>query len=196
VRKGSPAGVAIKNRESSEFLRQTAFYVFIHIPKEDMLRPVILLIFISVAIAGCIVLPASDTGSDSRRHIENAATLFLKAGDTKRQDVIDRLGTPDIIWETERIHVYRSERVVGRVIWALPVGPYSATGGITDARERHVLLIRFDPTDKVERFGLLEQGFFESLGEIMRRWHAAGKSSAPRSANGKPQGQDDGGQAR
>ncbi|MDX1484931.1 MAG: hypothetical protein R3229_10640 [Alphaproteobacteria bacterium] len=122
------------------------------------------------------MLPA-DNAKGAGRHIDRGAILFLEAGKTGHRDVARRLGPPDVVWETERIHAYRSERVVGKVLWALPVGPYSATGGTTDATERHVLLIRFDAAGTVERFAYLERGFFDSLGDILRRWHAPGQAA-------------------
>jgi outer membrane protein assembly factor BamE (lipoprotein component of BamABCDE complex) len=136
------------------------------------------LIFLTLTLTGCIVLPAADRGDGQGKYIESSSILFLEVGKTKRLDVVERLGEPDIIWETERIHVYRSERVVGHVLWALPTGPYTAAVGGTDAIERRVLLIRFDAADIVQRFDFLELGSSESLGEVLRRWHASDKQTS------------------
>jgi len=137
------------------------------------------LIFLILTLAGCVVLPTADSDGSHGRYIKTSSIQFLEVGKTKRLDVVKRLGEPDIIWETERIHVYRSERVVGHVFWALPTGPYTAAIGGTDAIERHVLLISFDAADIVHRFDFLELGSSESLGEVLQRWHASDKPTSP-----------------
>jgi len=94
--------------------------------------------------AGCCLLPVP-TGEDkmlSGKQVKDEQLSFLAPGVTTRQEVIERLGNPAVIWEDARVFVYRWEMRQGILFWA--VGAYySGALGMTDLPKKYLFLIRF-----------------------------------------------------
>lgn len=85
-------------------------------------------------------------------------------GQTTRAEIVSTLGEPGLIWETERVFVYREGPNV-RMLWIVP-GGYSAGIFISDLGE-DVIIMRFDTSNRVER---LERRAGYIDGKFLRRW--------------------------
>lgn len=127
-------------------------------------------LFLAVSIAGgtllsgcAIPLPTNTEG------ITDEQLLSIKLGQTNRAEVVAVLGEPNVIWETERVLVYKEGPNV-RLLWIVP-GNYSAAFFMTDLGE-DVIIMRFDKSDRIER---LERraGFIN--GKFLRSWVAEKK---------------------
>lgn len=98
---------------------------------------------VSLALAGCLVLPMNRIAGDSRANVsEKTATDFVP-GVTTREDVLLKLGEPDEVSPDEQRLGYRWSRI--RLFWIVVAGgPYSAgfVGG--DVEHAGLLELVFD----------------------------------------------------
>ena len=87
-------------------------------------------------------LPVNNDG------INDEQLLAIELGETHREEVVAILGEPDIIWETERVLVYK-ERPAIRLLWIIPAG-YTAAIGMSDLGD-DVVIAQFDATNRARR---------------------------------------------
>ena len=127
-------------------------------------------------IQGCIMLPIP-TGEDkvlAGEQITNEELNLIRPGITTKEEVVDRLHNPDVIWEEERIFAYNWQMRWGVLLWAVAVGHGfggAFAGGAEDIiGNNYVLLIRFDSNDRVERFEVTHRSSFDSYGEHLEKW--------------------------
>jgi len=119
-------------------------------------------------IQGCIMLPIP-TGEDkvlAGDQIANEELNFIRSGITTKEEVVERLDDPDVIWQEERIFAYNWQMRWGLLLVLAPGGAY----GAPDIATKYVLLIRFDPNDRVERFEVTHRSSFDSYGEHLEKW--------------------------
>jgi len=138
----------------------------------------ILVLLISALFAqGCVPIPIP-TGEDEvlfGRQVTEQQLAFIRPGVTSKSEIIEHLGEPNVFWEDERIFAYNWAmrwRVAGNVVYLFPFPPHIGT--------HYVLLIRFDPSDRVERFEItkprswLPGGSYgehlDSYGEHLKKW--------------------------
>ena len=130
--------------------------------------------------AGCCLLPVP-TGEDkmlSGKQVKDEQLSFLAPGVTTRQEVIERLGNPAVIWEDARVFVYRWEMRQGILFWA--VGAYySGALGMTDLPKKYLFLIRFDEQDRVQRFERTVCPSFRSYSDCLTEWVRAETKKPP-----------------
>lgn len=110
---------------------------------------------------GCIVLPIPTSKHTPREYgtrgrIEQSALSFIESGVTTREDVLLRLGEPDVVWHDERFFAYRWITVTGYVFMA---GGNSGAAVPMD-KDRHDLVIEFNDTGQVLHY------------QDIRRWGA------------------------
>lgn len=123
-------------------------------------------------LAGCIAIPVpTEDAVLSGRPVTEEQLAFIKAGETTKKELVDRLGQPQIIWEPAQVYVYEWDVRAGVLIWAVG-GGYSGAAGVTDLLERNVFLIEFDDSDYVRRFEKSERPIFQSYGDFLREWAA------------------------
>ena len=118
-------------------------------------------------IQGCILpIPTGEDKVLAGDQIANEELNFIRPGITTKEEVVERLHNPDVIWEEERIFAYNWQMRWGVLFWS--AGPF--TGGAEDMSTKYVLLIRFDPIDRVERFEVIHRSRFDSYGEHLEKW--------------------------
>lgn len=121
--------------------------------------------------AGCILLPIP---TQERRvlagtPVTNEQLIFLAPNVTTKNEVMDRLGSPDVIWEEARLFTYNWVVRQGILIWAVG-GGYSGAAGILDIPKRYMLLIQFDDQDRVQRFERAVRPSYKSYGDFLKEW--------------------------
>ena len=121
--------------------------------------------FISIGalliLNSCIIIPTPWTKD---RFSEEVQKLFTP-GVSNRDDVIEKLGTPDIIWETERIYVYTWKRLLAVMPWFVT----GKAGGVVPIESDEALLVLFDDAGFVKRIGKDTKRPFESYDDFLRR---------------------------
>jgi hypothetical protein len=96
--------------------------------------------------AACVVIPTPEHRDHGRVPCDEEKTAFMVKDTTKKEEVLLKLGEPDLVLDRERIFVYRWEMVAAYFF----VGGYGAgTGG--PIQRSHFLIIEFDDKDIVAR---------------------------------------------
>jgi len=135
---------------------------------------ILFMLFIPVLfMQSCIVLPVhtGDTIPGKGRGFTSEELSFIRPGITTKGEVVEQLANPDVIWVEERIFAYTWWTRWG-ILYSGGVTPYGASASADDIGVKHnVLLIRFDPNDRVERFEVTHPSRFDSYGEHLEKWH-------------------------
>lgn len=94
---------------------------------------------------------------------------FLTPGVTTKQEVLERLGNPTVIWENACVFAYRWEMRQGILFWA--VGAYySGALGMTDLPKKYLFLVSFDERDRVRQFGRKVCPSYRSYPDCLTEW--------------------------
>lgn len=125
-----------------------------------------------LALSACIMLPIPtyDIKVLSGKPVTDEQLSFLKPLTTTKQDVIEKIGNPDIIWEDARIFVYPWDMRQGILFWATG-GGYTGAAGALDIPKHHVLLIQFDEQDIVQRFEHAIRPLHKSFPVFLQEWN-------------------------
>lgn len=89
---------------------------------------------------------------------------------TTHREILDIVGPPDTVWETERIWVYEE----GPMRHFLLIPPVYVGAGLARNMGADLFFIRFDEDYRVERVGRLqgETRLRDTYGDLLRRWLA------------------------
>ena len=138
----------------------------------------LLILFIPAYLAqACIPIPTGEDKVLFGRQVADEQLAFIQRGVTTKGEIIDGLGQPDVFWEDERIFAYDWHMRWGVGI-PLCGGPIPASCGPNlDIPKYYRLLIRFDPSDRVERYEVTVPSAFDSYGKQMEEW--LGKERKP-----------------
>jgi len=110
-----------------------------------ILFPLLLMLFSSA----CIVIPTPEHRIGGRVPCDDEKTTFIVKETTTKEEVLLKLGEPDLVLNRERIFVYRWEMVAAYFF----VGGYGGgTGG--PIPRHHFLIIEFDDKNRVSRHEL------------------------------------------
>lgn len=93
-------------------------------------RPVAVILIVMWASA-CIPIPIPADEVTSGYEISEEEVLFIESGVTTKQQVLERLGDPSVIWEDERVVAYNWDHVGLRVA-NLVAGGYTAGVVVVD----------------------------------------------------------------
>ena len=116
-------------------------------------------------------IPTGDAIPGKGRGLTSEELSFIRPGITTKGEVVEQLANPDVIWVEERIFAYTWWTRWG-ILYSGGVTPYGASASADDIGVKHnVLLIRFDPNDRVERFEVTHRSRFDSYGEHLEKWH-------------------------
>lgn len=134
--------------------------------------PLIITLFSAMIwLNGCVLLPIP-TGERKvleGKRVTQEQMAFLTPNVTTKKEVIDRLGSPDVIWEDARVFVYQWVMRWGFLFCA--VGGYTTGGaGIEDIPKKYGLLIQFDEQDRLRRFEKVVFPAFKSYGDFLKEW--------------------------
>ncbi len=118
--------------------------------------------------SACIPIPIPADEVTSGHEISEEEVLFIESGVTTKQQVLERLGDPSVIWEDERVVAYNWDHVGLRVANVF-AGGYTAGVVVLDVPSHYVLLIQFDEADRVKKF---ERTTIppRSYGPFLREW--------------------------
>lgn len=130
-------------------------------------------------IAGCVMvpIPTKENKVLAGKPVSEEQLAFLIPKITTKQEVIARLGNPNVIWEDARVFVYNWEMRQGILFWA--VGAYYSGGaGLKDIPKHYLLLIQFDEQDHIQRFERAVRPLTQSYIDFLQEWleNAAAKS--------------------
>lgn len=117
---------------------------------------------------GCIIMPTGEDKVLSGRQVTAEQLAFIRPGVTVKSEIIERLGEPDVFWEDERIFAYNWQMRTG-ILVPLAGHPLKPTAAL-HIPVRYILLIQFDPNDRVKRFEVTRPSAFDSYGEHLEQW--------------------------
>jgi outer membrane protein assembly factor BamE (lipoprotein component of BamABCDE complex) len=144
-------------------------------------RSLIFLLCVSLSLVNCVMVPIP-TKEDkvlAGKPVTKEQLAFLRPKITMKQEVIERLGSPNVIWEDARVFVYNWEMRQGILFWV--VGAYYTGGaGMTDIPKHYLLLIQFDEQDLVRRFERAACPFNKSYSEFLKEWVKNTAITSPR----------------
>ncbi|MDD2315836.1 MAG: hypothetical protein RBR01_05265 [Desulfobacterales bacterium] len=128
--------------------------------------------FLSVMLLmeGCIMVPVP-TKQDralAGKPVTEAQLSFLTPKITTMEEVVERLGNPNIIWEDARVFVYHWDMRQGILFWA--VAGQTAGAGMEDIPKHYLLLIRFDEQSRVVRFTRTARPLLQPLADFLQQW--------------------------
>ena len=102
--------------------------------------------------AGCVVIPVNYHAAGSRTNVSTQTAGTLQIGVTTKEEVLLRLGEPDVCSEDELIYVYGWTKV--GAIWILAT-PQGAAGG--ELGKSFALKLTFDATQRLTEVELLRE---------------------------------------
>lgn len=150
----------------------------------------LIVILISALGAGCVIIPTKEyvTGP-TRGRIEQETLASIRDGATTREEVLVRLGEPDVVMRNERLFAYHWVTSTGYLFVApVPGGPYGGGGGGYEGplwQTRYLALVEFDEQGIVKRhevkedavvgkyYGRLSHGWFYAIEgwlDDLERW--------------------------
>ena len=119
---------------------------------------------------GCIMVPVP-TKQDralAGKPVTEAQLSFLTPKITTMEEVVERLGNPNIIWEDARVFVYHWDMRQGILFWA--VAGQTGGAGMEDIPKHYLLLIRFDEQSRVVRFTRTARPLLQPLADFLQQW--------------------------
>jgi outer membrane protein assembly factor BamE (lipoprotein component of BamABCDE complex) len=127
------------------------------------------------------------TGEDkvlAGKPVEEEQLAFLTPRATTKQEVLEHLGNPIVIWEDARVFVYNWKMRQGILFWA--AGAYYTGGaGMTDIPKHYLLLIQFDEQDLVLHFERAVCPMHKSYSECLTEWVRNAAATSPRNTPDK-----------
>lgn len=120
--------------------------------------------------AGCIVIPLPLNRADpaTRENVRSDTGQALAVGEITREQVLLKLGEPDVIAAGERQFRYHTERVKWDIFWA--AGGYgSAAAGDLEVKKHSDLVLDFDDSGKL-RACAWEAGYNPKKLQARQRW--------------------------
>jgi outer membrane protein assembly factor BamE (lipoprotein component of BamABCDE complex) len=119
---------------------------------------------------GCLLpIPTKEKVVLAGTPVQDEQLAFLVAHTTTKEQVIDQLGNPDMIWEEANLFAYNWEMRKGVLIWAV-AGQFSMAGGVSNIGKQYALLLRFDDKDRLTRFEKVVRPTSKSYGDFLKDW--------------------------
>lgn len=128
-------------------------------------------LILPLILAGCLVLPIPTPENKvlEGKPVAEEELGFLDVACVTKQEVIQRLGSPNVIWVEPNLFVYHWEMRQGLLFWA--VGAYyTGAMGLEDIPKHYLLLIQFDRDDTVTRYGREVRPLTQSYPAFLREW--------------------------
>jgi hypothetical protein len=133
-----------------------------------------------IQLEGCIMAPAP-TKEDkvlAGKPVTEEQLSFLTPKITTKEDVIARLGSPNVIWEDACVFIYHWDIRQGILFWA--VGAYYAGGaGMKDIAKHYLLLIEFDAQGRVLRFDRTTRPLSQPYAAFLTEWLGSRPTASP-----------------
>jgi hypothetical protein len=122
-----------------------------------ILLPLLLILFSSA----CMVIPTPEHRIAGRVPCDDEKTTFMVKETTSKEEVLLKLGEPDLVLNQEKIFVYRWEMVAAYFI----VGGYGA-GAIGPIQRPHFLIIEFNDKNIIIRHEVMASVFSSSTPSV------------------------------
>jgi hypothetical protein len=103
-------------------------------------------LFLILFSSGCIVIPTPEHRIQGRVPCDSDKTTFMVKDTTSKEEVLLKLGEPDLVLNRESIFVYRWEMVAAY----FAVGGYGG-GAVGPIQRTNFLIIEFDDKNRVSR---------------------------------------------
>jgi hypothetical protein len=123
--------------------------------------------------SACIIIPTPEHRDHGRVPCDDEKTTFMVQDTTNKEEVLLKLGEPDLVLNRERIFVYRWEMVAAYFF----VGGYGAGAGGPIQRP-HFFIIEFDHRNIVSRHEVRES-LFSSRTPPVETFKSSQQSKAP-----------------
>jgi hypothetical protein len=139
-------------------------------------------LFLILFSSACIVIPTPEHRIGGRVPCDDEKATFMVKDMTNKEEVLLKLGEPDLVLNRERIFVYRWEMVAAYFF----VGTYyAATGG--PIQRPHFLIIEFNDRNVVSRHEV-RASVFSSLTPPVESFKSPpqGSGTPPASPKGLP----------
>jgi len=151
---------------------------------------ILLLMWVWLLPAGCIMVPVPTTENKvlAGQPVTEEQLAFLITKVTTKQEVLEHLGNPNVIWEDACIFVYNWKMRRGILFWAVggaSQGAMSGNAGMTDIPKHYLLLIKFDEQDQVQRFERVVCPMHMSYSECLKEWDKNAAATLPRNTPDK-----------
>jgi len=107
------------------------------------------------------------------KKITKEELTFIQEGMTSKNEVIERLGPPSVIWKKANIFAYDCVSKWGDLFILVFVGAgYGGFGGteLKPLAETHILLIQFDENDLIKRFEKISIAGSDDYGNLLEKW--------------------------
>lgn len=120
---------------------------------------------------GCVLLPipVEEQKILAGKPVTEEKLAFLTISATRKNEVMTRLGNPDVIWEEARLFAYNWDMRQGILLWAVGAH-YSGAAGMSDIPKHYMLIIQFDDQDRVQRFERAVRPPYKSYGDFLKEW--------------------------
>lgn len=142
-----------------------------------------------ISQTGCVMLPIPTREGKvlAGKPVTQEQLAFLVPNVTTKKEVIQHVGSPNVIWEEANVFAYDWVVRQGVLIWAVGggAGPASAAAGVSDIPKRYKLLIQFDGQDRVRRFETVVWPTHMSYGDFLKEWVRDSDKSSPQGLNHK-----------
>jgi hypothetical protein len=137
-------------------------------------RRALIVPLLAAGLSACIAVPIPQDHVHGR--VAAVDPLTIKAGETTREDILLRMGDPDVILVDERVFAYEWDHVKWGVLWFIG-GQGGGTGGVIEVPTHEMFLVQFDGNSRVRRADHAVRPKDAALGEFLRAW-AKGEISA------------------
>ncbi len=146
-----------------------------------------LMMGLSLWLGGCILLPLPASEKLlAGKPVTEAQLAFLVPKATMKQEVVERLGSPNFVWEDARLFGYNWEMRQGMLIWFIGAAAGGA-GGVANILEFHLFLIQFDADDRALRWEAVVRPSSQSFPDFLREWVNKSPATAADRSSGAPQ---------
>lgn len=125
-----------------------------------------------------VPVPVSEDKILAGKQVTEEQLLFLTAGVTTKQEVLERLGSPRVIWEDTGIYVYNWQMRQG-ILFLVWGAHYTGGFDMKDIPRHYLLFIRFDEQDRVRRFERAVCPLHRSYADCLREWEKGSDSATP-----------------
>ena len=139
-----------------------------------ILRNALLVSLAAAGLSACIAVPIPQNHDQGR--VVKADPLTIKVGATTEEDILLRLGDPDMILADKRVFVYEWDHIAWAVLWLIPFGP--GAGGVGEIPNHEMLLIRFDESGLAKQVDRTEMPRDVALPDFLRTWAERGETNA------------------
>ena len=136
-----------------------------------------------VFTSACMVIPTPEHRIAGRVPCDEEKTTFIMKETTSKEEVLLKLGEPDLVLNRERIFVYRWEMVAAYFF----VGGYGA-GAMGPIQRPHFLIIEFNDKNIISRHEVRASVFSSSTPsvETFKSSQQSGSASPPVSPKRSP----------